>query len=71
MTVSELLRVAVRELVNAYRATKTGSKHAPVLTLADSRAARKLPAAEDEFETVWRPHRDAPPLLAPRESKAP
>jgi hypothetical protein len=71
MTVQELLRVAVRELVSAYQATKPGSKHASAVTLADSRAARKLPAAEDGLETVWTPHRDAPPLLAPRESKTP
>jgi hypothetical protein len=69
MTVQELLRVAVRELVGAYHATR--SKPEPVPRQPFSVMSGGRPSAtENELETVWRPHRDARSLLGMRESKA-
>jgi hypothetical protein len=70
MTVPELLRVAVRELVSAYQATRSKPEPAPRQPFTAIAGGRPS-TTEEELETVWRPHRDAPPLLAPRESKAP
>jgi hypothetical protein len=65
MTVPQLLRVAVRELVDAYQPPAAGNGHQ-----RDRLSPTSPQRVEDTLETVWRPHRDAPSLLGMRESKA-
>jgi hypothetical protein len=85
MPVVDLVRVAVRELVRAYRApTKNGAdattpcaesttKKSFCIEPSEPPAAPTVTSAkpDERLETVWRPGRNAPSLLGERESKVP